>query len=59
MAVRRFLVTGGACLRVYSATASSFEVVSYFYELDIHIFSRPVDSLFFLVGVLSSEFRFP
>ena len=38
----------GACLRVHSATASSFEVISYFYELDIHISSRPVDSLFFL-----------
>ena len=30
-----------------STTTSSFEVISYFYELDIHIFSRSVDSLFF------------
>ena len=44
-----FLVTGGACLRVHSATASSFEVISYFYELDICVFLRSVDSLFFFV----------
>ena len=40
--------TGGACLRVHSATASSFEVISYLHESDIDIFSRPVDSLFLL-----------
>ena len=45
----RFLATGEQYLRVHSATASSFKVISNFYELDIYVFLRSVDSLFFFV----------
>ena len=45
----RFLATGGQYSRVHSATASSFEVISYFYELDMCVLLRSVHSLFFLV----------